>query len=278
MKMKKDLSDSKYYIAPEIKSMLDRGKTQVLTKDWDRVYVIDGEEGSGKSLLGLQLGYYLDPTLNLSKITFSGKEFTDAIKKAKKGECIIFDEAFNGLASTGAMSQLNRLIIRNLQECRQKNLFIIIILPTIFMLQKYVGIFRSKVLFHVYATSKGDRGYYRVYNKINKKYLYLIGKTLYSYAKPYVRNSYRFYGIYPIDESSYREKKLEAIKLEQPNVYVSGKKWELQRNVLIIYLSEKLKMSYIDIEKLFKDIEYPMKDSQIGNIVRENAQKIANMP
>ena len=170
MKMQKILNKEEfkeYHISKPIKKTLDKSKHHVLTKDWDRVFIIDGAEGAGKSLLGLQLGYYLDRTLNLDRVTFSGEDFKEAINKAEKGQCIIFDEAFNGLSSSGAMSSMNKLIVTNLQECRQKNLFIIIILPTIFLLQKYVAIFRSQCLFHVWSASNGERGFYRVYNRNN---------------------------------------------------------------------------------------------------------------
>ena len=58
MKMKKDLNNeefNQYYVSKPIKEMLDKSKYHVLTKDWDRVFIIDGAEGTGKSLLGLQL-------------------------------------------------------------------------------------------------------------------------------------------------------------------------------------------------------------------------------
>jgi hypothetical protein len=202
------------YIAKEIKAMLLRAKEQVIQRDWDRVYIIDGSEGSGKSLLGLQLGYFLDPTLSLDRITFTGEEFSKAVSTAEKNQCVIFDEAFNGLASTAAMSKMNRLVVKKLMECRQKNLFIIIILPTIFLLQKYVAVFRSKALFHVYVTKGGNRGYYKLYNELNKKLLYLNGKKFYSYSTPYLKNSYRFYGKYPISEEEYRKKKHESLTIE----------------------------------------------------------------
>ena len=140
----KDKEIIQYYIAPPIVEMLNSAKALVLEKDWDRVYLIDGNEGAGKSLLGLQLGYFFDKTLDISRITFSGQEFSKAIANAKKNQVVIFDEAFNGLSSSGATSKLNRLLVSKLMECRQKNLFIIIILPTIFLLQKYAAIFRSK--------------------------------------------------------------------------------------------------------------------------------------
>lgn len=263
-----------FYIPLEIKKLLDKGKDQVLQKDWDRVYIIDGGEGTGKSLLGLQLGFYLDPTLNLTRVTFSGEEFSKAIEKAEKGQAIIFDEAFNGLSSTGALSKMNRFIVRKLMECRQKNLFIIIILPTIFLLQKYVAIFRSKCLFHVYATAKGVRGYYRVYNEQNKKILYLVGGKYYSYSKPYIKNSFRFYGIYPIDEQEYRQKKIKTLKTEEevPVIHRSTR----QRNYLLYYLHKTYGLKYTELAKILEGGTYSLHPTKIGQYIRkitEESQK-----
>ncbi len=266
MKMKKDLNNNSYYISKSIKEMLDKGKYQVHHKDWDRVYIIDGEEGSGKSLLGLQLGYHLDPTLSLNQIVFTGKEFSEAISKAEKNQCIIFDEAFNGLDSTGASTKLNRLIVRKLMECRQKNLFLIIILPTIFLLQKYAAIFRSKCLFHVYTTSKGDRGYYRVYNKLNKKLLFLLGKKMYSYAQPYIRKSYRFYSKYPINEDSYRQKKLKSLEYEEEEGKIT--KDVLMSGAYAALLNIKYKITYLQQQEFMESVGVRIHLSNIAIRVR----------
>jgi len=265
MKTKKDLNKLQYYIAPNIKHMLDKAKLEVSKKDWDRVYIIDGEEGSGKSLLGLQIGCYLDPTLNLDRIIFTGEEFSRAIELAEKNQCIIFDEAFNGLDSTGAMSKINRLIVRKLMECRQKNLFIIIILPTIFLLQKYAAVFRSKGLFHVYATSKGDRGYYRVYNKLNKKLLYLLGKKLYSYSKPYVKNSYRFYGNYPLDEQKYRNKKLETLNEQKDENEMD--RMSIRAGALHIILKDNFQIPYTKQTTMLNELGFTIHQSNVARIV-----------
>ncbi|KKK76205.1 hypothetical protein LCGC14_2865980, partial [marine sediment metagenome] len=153
---------------------------------------------------------------------------------------------------SAAMSKMNRFLVRKLMECRQKNLFIIIILPTIFLLQKYVGIFRSRALFHVYVTRKGVRGYYRVYNESNKKLLYLLGHKMYSYAKPYLKKSYVFRGKYPVDEESYRKKKHISLISDE-------KGEELTRHVKIIL-------------KLFKYIKENLKtrDSVVLRYLKEN--------
>lgn len=243
--MTKDLNKQfpGYHVPKAIKSMLDKAKHQVKEKDWDRVYLIDGAEGSGKSLLGLQLGYYLDPNLNLNNIVFNGEDFSDAINRVEKNSCIIFDEAFNGLDSSGATRKMNRFLVRKLQECRQKNLFIIIILPTVFLLNKYVALFRSRCLFHVYALKDGTRGFYRVYNKKNKSYLYFAGKKYYSYQKPFINKSWRFYGKYPLDEQEYRKKKLEALKYEEEQDDTSNP-FKLRYVYLCKLLKEKFNYPY----------------------------------
>src|SRR3989304_1484455 len=91
-----------------------------------------------------------------------------------------YDEAYRGLSSRAAMSQINKLIVSVMMEMRQKNLVAIIVLPTFFMLDRYVAIFRSKGLFHVYQ-NKGKRGYWLFYNENEKKLLYILGHKLMSY-------------------------------------------------------------------------------------------------
>lgn len=260
-----------YYIPPPITAMLDTAKEKVLEQDWDRVYLIDGGEGSGKSLLGLQLGFYLDPTLNLDRITFTGQSFSKAIENAEKGQCVIFDEAFNGLSSSGATSKLNRLVVRKLMECRQKNLFVIVILPTIFLLQKYAALFRSKCLFHVYITGSGNRGYYRVYNTLNKKLLYLLGKKLYSYAKPFINKSYRFYGVYPIDEMEYRAKKIKAMQESDEEEKLI--KHTIKFGLCINLLKEEYGFTYRALAKYLKEHNEPLDQSNIAKIARKAREK-----
>lgn len=273
MKTKKALSNSQelgYYMPPKIQNMLNKAKDQVIRKDWDRVYLIDGSEGSGKSLFGLQLGKFLDPTLSLDNVVFNGDDFSKAISEAKKNQCIIFDEAFNGLGSSAATSKLNRLIVRKLMECRQKNLFIIVILPTVFLLQKYVAIFRSQCLFHVYATNKGVRGYYRVYNKLNKKLLYIQGYKLYSYSKPYVKNSYRFYGVYPLDEGQYRKKKLESLEYDEDARRED--RYAIRFAILAKSLKEDHGIAYTDQIRLLEQHNWGLKKQQMSLLMSKIPQ------
>lgn len=258
-----------YYISPKIKDLLDKARHQVVNRDWDRVYLIDGSEGSGKSLLGLQLGSYLDPGLNLDRITFTGEDFGKAIDEADKNQCIIFDEAFNGLSSSAAMSRMNRFLVRKLMECRQKNLFIIIILPTVFLLQKYVAVFRSKALFHVYVTKAGVRGYYKAYNPKNKKILFLNGQKMYSYYKPYIKKSHRFYGKYPLDEQAYREKKRQALETNEEKEKVSP--YVARFAILAKTLKESYNLPYLKQIEILKQHNYPLDKANISRQVAKIA-------
>lgn len=254
-----------YYISKPIKEMLDKAKEKVTKKDWDRVYIIDGTEGSGKSLLALQLAYYLDPTLSLDRVTFTGESFTESIQKAQKFQAIIFDEAFAGLSSSGAQSKLNKLIVETLMKCRQKNLFIFIVLPTIFLLQKYAAIFRSSTLFHVYTLKDGTRGYYKVYNSRNKKQLYLHGGKYYNYSYPYISKTQMFRGKYPLDQEAYRNKKWHDVSAKKEEEKFDKDTPRLA--VLAKYLKETHKMTYVQQSKLMKEHNYYMDAELIGERV-----------
>ncbi len=254
------------YVHPQVKRMLDKSKERITKKDWDRLILIDGGEGSGKSLLALQIGFYFDPTLNLSRVCFNGEEFSKAIDDAKKFQCIIFDEAFNGLASTAATSKMNRFIVRKLMECRQKNLFIIIVLPTFFLLQKYVAIFRSKALFHVYVDKKGNRGKYKIYNDSNKKYLYLKGIKFYSYSQPRLRKIYDFGGKYPINEEEYRDKKHKSLT-DEFDKQEKVDKYALRFAVCAKLLKDHYKMPYTQLSRHLKEYNLGIYDTLIGRMV-----------
>lgn len=266
-----------YFIAPDIKKMLLRAKDQVINNDWDRVYIIDGGEGSGKSLLALQLGYFLDPTLNLDRVTFNAVDFGKAIDTAHKGQVIIFDEAFNGLSSSGAMSNMNRFLVRKLMECRQKNLIILIVLPTLFLLQKYVAVFRSRGLFHVFVNKRGERGFYRYYDLANKKTLYLSGNKYYSYKTPFIKKAYMFRGKYPLGnefEEAYRKKKHESLIVEGEKEKKEKKSRYAYRFALLAkLLKEQYGLAYSKQILYLKKHNMTMDHSEVPHLLAEISVK-----
>jgi ABC-type antimicrobial peptide transport system ATPase subunit len=121
---------------------IPKWKREVLTKDQDKVIGIDGREGSGKSVLAQQLAVELDPNFNIDKIAFNADKFMRMIKDParKKGDCIILDEAFLSANSRSAMSTINKSMVGLATEMRQLNLFVIVVLPSFFDLDKYFAL------------------------------------------------------------------------------------------------------------------------------------------
>jgi len=243
----------------------------VKKKDNDGVYIVDGGEGAGKSVLAMQLAKKTDPTFTLDRICFTPDEFTKAILKARKGQAVVFDEAFTGLSSRGSLTEVNRLLVSLMMEMRQKNLFVIIVMPTFFLLDKYVAIWRARGLFHVY-TKRGKRGFWMFFNKNSKKLLYLLGKKLYDYSKPRSNFKGKFYEQYTIDEEEYRAKKSGS--MTKKSRITKAIKYYNQRNVLFWILYEKLKINQSKIVKLCKEMDFKIDRTSISKIIIEKKKEI----
>ncbi len=277
MNQKKDLNkeDLPFYVATPIFNQLRKGYKKVTEGDQDRIYVVTGREGLGKSTLAMQLAYSVDPNLSLDNIVFTANQLEKRIKEAKRFIAIIFDESFSGLSSKGAISKENKRLVRLLMMCRQRNLFIFIVLPSFFLLEKYVGIFRSTALFNVLASRKNFKlRYYKVYNYRQKRLLYIKGKNLMDYSKPKIPKSYRFYRKLPptIDEKAYRLKKLITFRDDGKEESEESKIIK-QRNFLFYVLNENYDLSYTGIAKLLEEGDMGLNESVIGRIVRDVSKK-----
>lgn len=217
-----------------LKSNLDLAK-KVIKNDWDMVFAVDGMEGSGKSVLAQQIAYYLDPTLSIDRITFNPTEFKDAIVKANKFEAVIYDEAYGGLASRQAMSFVNKALVSMMAQIRQKNLFVFVVCPCFFELDKYIAVWRSRALMHVYTNDNFQRGFFSFFNSKRKKDLYMKGKKFYEYIiAPNFRG--RFTKGYVVNEEEYRSKKLKALTETD---FDTDEGYHLQRNSMVRVLAEE---------------------------------------
>jgi hypothetical protein len=214
------------------------------------------------------MAYAVDDEFSIDDVVFDSQSFARRIRKIKKGKAVVFDEAFNGLSSRGALSKENRKLVRLLMECRQRNLFIFIVLPSFFLLEKYVALFRSHALFHTYKGKKHpDRHYYKVYNYNKKRLLFILGAKLLSYGRPKINTSYRFYGKYPptIDREAYVTKKLNAFR-DNENFDESENKYLTQRNSIVWGLKEKLDYPMKDLVHLLKAWDVKLGRDAITNI------------
>lgn len=188
--------------------------------DNDAVIIVDGKEGSGKSVFAMTCAYYMDPTLTLERVCFNPDDFKKQILKAKPLQAVIFDEAITGLRARRWASMVNNALIEMLAQIRQKNLIIIMVIPSFFELEKYISIHRSVALLHVYRKA-GKRGYYRAYSEDRKATLYMLGRKAYNYNVVMSNFHGDFGEFYPVDEQTYRKKKLDALtsaQKEEPKV------------------------------------------------------------
>jgi len=259
-----------YFIDPIIKEQIKDIKKAVTKKDRDFVMVIDGEEGSGKSVLAQQLAKGFDPNFNINNICFNANQFMMRLKNSPKYSCILLDEAYNAANARASLTEVNRAMVGVATEMRQRNLFVIIVLPSFFDLDKYFALWRCKSLIHVYFDEEGDRGRYIIFPKTAKKYLYLNGKKFYDYSKP--KSPYpacRFNNYYTVDETEYRQKKAMAFKRRV--VSNMAKRWKKQRDGFINEFYHNYNIPSTQFEKIFlKWGAHPVSNREIINIVQLN--------
>ena len=202
---------------------LDRWRNAVLNQDIDCVVLVDGKEGSGKSVHALQIAFMLDIEHSIdldTQVCYTPEEVKIAITTLKKGKAIVFDEARRGLNRRRSTEKVNIDLTDLFAECRQNNLFLVVVMPSFYDMDMNIAVWRSRALVHVSYTwdleNKAQplvRGFARYYNEIGKKNMYCNKhyRTMYKY--PYLKNEcfdYTFPHHYVVDEALYRAKKREA--------------------------------------------------------------------
>ena len=230
--------DIQYYLDGFLKQNLDALK-QTIKKDYDAFLIISGDERIGKSTFGAQIAKYLDPSYNLDRCCFTAEQFLYAVEAAQKYQAVVFDEAYGYLSSRGALSRFNRTLIKVMTEMGSKNLFVIIILPNFFELDRYPAIHRSVGLLRVYR-----RGKFALYDKVRKKKLYLVGKKFYEYrgASPNFIGSFTSY--FPFNKEYYEEKKRKSVLPTKDLMEnLRENKQMIQRNKLMKWIKENTNLN-----------------------------------
>lgn len=257
----------KFYLDGYLKSNIDL-LIKAVKKDRDCLIIIDGKEREGKSTIANQLAKYCDPTYDVDRCCLTPEEFLDKVKDAKQYQAVVLDEG-QGFTSRSALSRLNKVLIRVLSEIGMKNLFLFICIPSFFELDRYAAIHRSQCLIHIY-TKELKRGRFAFWNYKRKKTLYLMGKKYYSYKFPKPNFVARFTKAFPLDKEKYDEKKRMAIsRSANTDISYNVNRLISQRNELIRWLLEfEVKQKEI-AERVTKNTEYPISESNIGKISRK---------
>lgn len=92
---------------------------------------ITGPTGSGKSWTGLSIAELLDPTFNIDRVIFKGKELMRLINTGnlKPGSVILWDEAGIDLSNRNWQSVTNKMLNALLQTFRSRNFILIFTVP-----------------------------------------------------------------------------------------------------------------------------------------------------
>jgi energy-coupling factor transporter ATP-binding protein EcfA2 len=151
------------------------------TSGQDVVGLVVGGEGAGKSKLVRQMGKLIDPKLTEQRIEFDPESFIQQHYKGlpetweheiyvkggyegKPYECIIMDESIEANRRR-AMSEMNVKLISFLTQSRQLHKIVFIVLPSPFLLEKYIGEFRAKFIINVKFDRKKNERVFQYYNQ-----------------------------------------------------------------------------------------------------------------
>jgi hypothetical protein len=284
--------DVTYHLNDHVKKRWDSIRGGRLKKmDNDKIYIVDGRERTGKSVFTLQQACYIDPTLinHPERICFSADEFLEAIRKTDSDltttRCIVFDEAFRGLSSRGAMSKVNKKIITALMEVGQKNLVIFIVLPSFFMLDLYPAMLRSNALFHIALDKKNKKRVFYIYPHKKKGELYQAGVrkgwsyNIFTKSKGYFYNKFPANSENEVVKAFYdkylKKKRSSLVESEEETVeYVEEGKYKEMLKKRCWILLNRDGLSQRKAEKVLKEEGYDVSYVQIGIWANELQKKI----
>ena len=243
--------EKKLYIANPIHDNLKKSKIAVLKKGWDYVAIVSGIPGVGKSTFAQALAKYLDPNFTSKNICFTAKEFKEKTSAGTKGQAFILDESFADMNANLSKNPEFIALINHLQLIRQRNLFLILVLPDFFSLAKNIAIFRSNHLFVPYSVDYA-RGDVAVFDREAKRELYIKGKLFINYqaSEPNFRTDYQ--GDWFIDLEDYTKRKEEHLR-DLAAVKEKGQmKAMAQRDMLAAKLNCDFGMTHKQISELVK--------------------------
>lgn len=196
---------------------LEPYRNAVINQDYDCAVIVDGKEGSGKSVFAQQIAVFLDKDHHLdieTQICFTPNDFIHAVQTLEKGKAIVWDEARRGVNRRRSLDNVNLDITDMLAECRQNNLFLVIVMPTFYDMDMNVAVWRTRLLIHVLTgwteDKRLERGLFRFYSELGKKLLYTNKIYRQRFHYPHL-SSDSFRGRFPhhycVDEEAYRAKK-----------------------------------------------------------------------
>lgn len=233
-----------YGLDDYMKENLDAVKERVENGKWDNKIIIAGYSGVGKSHTVQYFAKYLDPNFTADNYCFSIDEFIEKASTCPPYTAIVLDESFDSMNSKASLSKEFQKVISFLQIIRQKNLYIFLLLPNFFDLQKSVALYNTNLLIVAYTDERGKRGRYAVFDRDRKKNLYIRGYKMMNYSaeKPNFRGKVPVTCV--IDWARYEEKKKEHLLQQmKQDEHEQKSRPSRERDRAICYLKEIVGLS-----------------------------------
>lgn len=238
-------------------------------KDFDCMFIIDGQEGTGKSTLSFLCGWYLSKgKLTMNNICEGTSDAITKLENLPDRSVMIIDEGSLLLSSKDTMKTEQRQLIKIFNVIRQKGMILIVVAPSFFDLSKYISVDRSRFLLHVYTNEDYIRGKFTYFSTKKKRMLYVMGKKNFnSYAKP--RSD--FVGAFPrfnlpFDEEYKKLKRRSLMEALRPQKVLSEK--EIRNKMIIDYRKKHPEVPIREIGDIFS-----LTRRQITNILKKNREE-----
>lgn len=194
-----------------------------LEQNDDALIIIVAPEGSGKTVLETQIGYYISSKMKTSwgcdNVHFEGQSFIDFSLSNPKYVVNALDESRRALNKMRGMTGNNVDFNNFLSECRDQNQIHIIVLPAYSDLEQYVAIHRVKYIIQVVKkrdkeTKRLVRGTFKIIDAKSKWKLKEAWKNGYKeFPKSMIiKDNCKFEGVLCLDEKEYNKKKSDAKK------------------------------------------------------------------
>jgi energy-coupling factor transporter ATP-binding protein EcfA2 len=205
-----------YNIHGGLSELLIRAKNEI-KKDDDIVILVVGPEGVGKSKLRDLIGGFWEHItgvkFTIDNIHFTTTEYMKFALKQPPFTFISHDEARRDLNTKRSMAKIAVNFTNYMSECRDNNQIHCLILPAFSDIDKYIALWRVKMIIEVgkkknSKSGEYERGLFRIIKTVSKKKLAYFHQNKYS---KFPRSMVAFTGTFKdndiIDKDVYKKKK-----------------------------------------------------------------------
>lgn len=180
----------------------------------DRVFFVDGTEGSGKTTLALQLAALITwafhkKQFDSSNVVYSMEDLKRRYYNGIEWEVIVYDESDEGVNRLETLKRDNIDFNKFMKQARQAHKILIMCGPSIYDISSYVAQHRVKALIHCYKESNVHPGNFLFFNErtIHKLFIYDKRERTYRQKASFLG---AFSSVFPIDDTAYNAKKKAA--------------------------------------------------------------------